>query len=96
MNNPFDSKCILMILGTAAGTGQGGISTALPSYFEALKRAKIDYEFVATHEAGTALHKFLLYFGALNSVTQLILQAKKKQANTNIICAYWPLVFHVA
>ena len=68
-----------MILGTAAGTGQGGISTALPSYFEALKRAKIDYEFVATHEAGTALHKFRLYFGALNSVTQLILQAKKNK-----------------
>ena len=77
MNSQFESKCMIIIVGTAAGTGQGGISTALPGYFEALKRAGIEYQFIASHEGGNTLHKLHLYVGALRSVARSISQTKK-------------------
>jgi len=73
------AKACLVVIGTAAGTGKGGISTALPGYFEALNRAGIAHVFVASHEGGSGLHKLRVYLSALRQVRRSIRVANNNQ-----------------
>lgn len=60
------------VIGTVPGSGEGGISTALPGYLEALNRANVSHEFIASHEGGTAIHKFLVFAKAFGSIGKAI------------------------
>jgi glycosyltransferase involved in cell wall biosynthesis len=79
MQKQPERKPYLVVIGTAARTGQGGISTALPGYFEALKRAGIAHVFVSSHEGGSGLRKLRVYLSALRQVTLLVHEASNNQ-----------------
>jgi glycosyltransferase involved in cell wall biosynthesis len=70
---------MLIVIGTAVGTGKGGISTALPGYLAALNRAGIAHAFVTSHEDGSGLHKLRVYLSALRRVRLSIREAKKNK-----------------
>ncbi len=69
----------VIVIGTKAGTGQGGISIALPGYFAALQHAGVPYQFIASHEGGSQLHKLRVYLSALRQVWQSIRAANSNQ-----------------
>jgi len=75
----IEDDAFLIVIGTAAGTGQGGISTALPGYLLAIRRTGIPHQFVTSHEDGTALHKLWLFIKAMRVVIYLINKAKNKK-----------------
>jgi len=75
----IEDDAFLIVIGTAAGTGQGGISTALPGYLLAIRRTGIPHQFVTSHEDGTVLHKLWLFIKAMRVVIYLINKAKKQK-----------------
>lgn len=70
---------MVIVVSTVAGTGQGGISTALPGYFEAMRREGIEYQVIVSHEGGGALHKLGLYVKGLRALVRYISNARQKQ-----------------
>lgn len=79
MKSRLPSAHCVIVIGTAAGTGQGGISTALPGYFDAMQRESIEYQVIVSHEAGSAFHKFGLYVNGLRALVRYVLSARRKQ-----------------
>ena len=72
-------KIMVLVIGTAAGTGQGGVSTALPGYLAALEGAGFAYKFIASHEGGSPLQKFSIYLHALAELVGSISETKSKR-----------------
>ncbi|MEW6983285.1 glycosyltransferase family 4 protein [Colwelliaceae bacterium 6471] len=62
----------LIIVGTRATTGKGGISTALSGYLNGLSAKNIDYEFVESHWQGTPI--FVSWFSAFISIFRLAIK----------------------
>jgi len=79
MKKQLRSQCCVIVVGTAAGTGQGGISTALPGYFEAMKRVGIDYQVIVSHEGGNLLHKLMLYLKGSFALVRHIFNARQSK-----------------
>ena len=72
-------KIIVLFVGSDADNGFGGISTALPGYFNVLAHLGIGYQFIASHQDSSGLNKLKVDFRAFYSVACAVLLAKKRK-----------------
>jgi glycosyltransferase involved in cell wall biosynthesis len=76
-----------IIIGTDAGSGLGGISTALQGYLEVLSRCMIDHLFVPTHHPRTRFRQFWPWLRAVPVMLRHI-RTTKRQGKQPILYAH--------
>ncbi len=71
-------KLYVIIIGTDPKSKKGGISVALPGYFDAMKSAHIDYKFIPTHSSKHFSGKFFYLLKNIPVIIKNIINNKDK------------------